>query len=139
MDYSINHSPQEESMKVTKWLGLFLLAIAIVIAGCNKESTPAKPTTAAAPSAKAAEETAKTQVDSEVDATLAKLDPADRDLAKAQHLCPVSDEELGSMGVPPKVTIGDQPVFLCCKGCEKAAMEDPQKTLAKVKELKDKK
>jgi hypothetical protein len=27
-------------------------------------------------------------------------------------------------------------VFLCCKGCEKKALADPDRTLAKVKELK---
>jgi hypothetical protein len=30
-----------------------------------------------------------------------------------------------------------QPVFLCCAGCEAAAKTDPAKTLATVKELKE--
>jgi hypothetical protein len=34
--------------------------------------------------------------------------------------------------------VKDQPVFLCCKGCQKKALADPDKTLAKVKELRDK-
>jgi hypothetical protein len=60
-------------------------------------------------------------------------------LAKAQRVCPITDEPLGSMGVPPKLTIQGQPVFLCCDGCEKDALANADKTLAKVKELKDKK
>jgi len=42
------------------------------------------------------------------------------------------------MGVPVKVMVKDQPVFLCCKGCQKEALADPDKTLARVKELRAK-
>jgi hypothetical protein len=35
----------------------------------------------------------------------------------AQKICPVSGEALGEMGTPVKTKIGDQTVFLCCKGC----------------------
>jgi hypothetical protein len=34
-----------------------------------------------------------------------------------QGICPVSGQNVGSMGVPVKVKIGDEVVFLCCKGC----------------------
>lgn len=34
-----------------------------------------------------------------------------------QGICPVSGQNLGSMGVPVKAKIGDEVVFLCCKGC----------------------
>jgi hypothetical protein len=72
-----------------------------------------------------------------IQSALAQLDPADRKLAEQQKYCAVSPESrLGSMDVPVKVMLKDQPVFLCCKGCEKAAKKDPDKTLAKVKELK---
>jgi hypothetical protein len=67
---------------------------------------------------------------------LAKLSADDRQLAEAQKLCPISNEALGEMGVPLKVTIKDQPVFLCCKSCQKEAVGDADKTLAKVDELK---
>jgi hypothetical protein len=40
------------------------------------------------------------------------------------------------MDVPVKITVKDQPVFLCCDHCKAAALADPDKTLAKVKELK---
>lgn len=35
----------------------------------------------------------------------------------AQGICPVSGEKLGSMGDPIKVRMGEQDIFLCCKGC----------------------
>ena len=42
------------------------------------------------------------------------------------------------VGTPVKVMVKDQPVFLCCKSCRKKALADPDKTLAKVKQLKEK-
>lgn len=74
--------------------------------------------------------------DAEVKAALAKLSPEDRRLAEAQSLCPVLDSRLGSMGVPVKIMIQGQPVFLCCKGCDRQAKADEAATLSKVKELK---
>jgi hypothetical protein len=76
---------------------------------------------------------------SQIQANLGKLDPGDRTLAQAQKYCAVEPESrLGEMGKPYKILIKDQPVFLCCKGCEKEALAHPDKTLAKVKELKAK-
>ncbi len=75
----------------------------------------------------------------DVAAERAKLDPADRALVDAQEWCVVStDERLGAMGAPIKLDIKGQPVFVCCKGCKKKAEADPDKTLAKVAELKAK-
>src|SRR5262249_39095542 len=51
-------------------------------------------------------------------AVLAKLSPEDRRLAEEQGICPESDNPLGAMGVPVKITLKGQPVFLCCKSCE---------------------
>jgi hypothetical protein len=74
-----------------------------------------------------------------VAAERAKLDPADRALVESQEWCVVStDERLGSMGPPLKLDIKGQSVFVCCKGCKKKAEADPDKTLAKVEELKAK-
>jgi uncharacterized protein (TIGR03000 family) len=71
-------------------------------------------------------------------ANLDKLSSEDRDLAEAQKFCPMHpDDVLGSMGVPFKITLKGQPVFLCCKDCREKAEADPDKTLAKVKELKE--
>src|SRR5262249_14959114 len=62
----------------------------------------------------------------------------DRKIAEKQQFCPIlSDNKLGSMGVPVKVMIENQPVFLCCEGCRKQAQESPQETLEKVKKLKE--
>jgi hypothetical protein len=82
----------------------------------------------------------KKDVEAEIKANLAKLPEKDRKLAEEQKFCPITEERLGDpeMGAPIKIMVKDQPVFLCCKGCEKKALKDPDKTLAKVKELKDK-
>ncbi|MFO7904000.1 MAG: hypothetical protein R6U98_15160 [Pirellulaceae bacterium] len=63
---------------------------------------------------------------------LAELSPADRELAEKQKVCPVSDQPLGSMGTPIKVTVKGQDVLLCCSGCESQIKEDPDKYLAKL-------
>ena len=47
--------------------------------------------------------------------------------------CPVSDEDLGSMGKPVKVTFDGTDVYLCCKSCLKDFNKDPAKYVAKVK------
>lgn len=72
-----------------------------------------------------------------VRAGLAKLSAADRRLAEAQQFCPIqSDNRLGSMGPPVKIMIQNLPVFLCCNGCRKEALDHPQQTLAAVEKLK---
>jgi len=77
--------------------------------------------------------------EAKIKANLAKLGDDDRKLAEAQKFCAVeTDHRLGAMGVPIKVMLKDQPVFLCCKGCVQEAQTDPDKTLATVKELKAK-
>ncbi len=65
-------------------------------------------------------------------AQLAKLSAADRELAEKQKICPVTDEPLGSMGVPIKVTVAGQDVFICCAGCQNSLENDPEKYLAKI-------
>ena len=67
---------------------------------------------------------------------LAELPPADRALAEAQQFCPVTDQVLGSMGKPVKVTIKGQTVFVCCPECDQQALEKPDETLRKVEEFK---
>jgi len=72
-------------------------------------------------------------------ANLAKLPEKDRKLAEAQKWCAVeTDDRLGAMGVPVKILIKDQPVFLCCKSCIDQARKNPEQTLARVKELQAK-
>ena len=74
-----------------------------------------------------------------VPAERAKLSPEDRALVEAQEWCVVqTDERLGSMGPPIKLEVKGQPVFVCCKACQKKAEKDPDATVAKVEELKAK-
>lgn len=78
-------------------------------------------------------------VEEEITASLAKLSDSDRQLATAQGYCPVMmDSRLGSMGTPIKIAVNGQPVFLCCSGCQKKALANPDKTLAAVESLKAK-
>jgi hypothetical protein len=75
--------------------------------------------------------------ENKIKAALEQLSPDNRQLAQEQKYCAVDPESrLGSMGPPTKVMIKDQPVFLCCEGCEKKAKKDPDQTLATVKKLK---
>ncbi|MFH1923550.1 MAG: efflux RND transporter periplasmic adaptor subunit [Planctomycetota bacterium] len=66
----------------------------------------------------------------ELVAALSKLSADDRALAESQQICPVTKLPLGSMGAPPKVDVNGRPIFLCCKGCEKRLLAEPEKYLA---------
>jgi hypothetical protein len=66
-------------------------------------------------------------------AEIKKLPAGDAELALKQLVCPVSEENLGSMGVPVKVTAAGQTFFLCCKGCNKDVQKDPEAVVAKLK------
>jgi hypothetical protein len=71
-------------------------------------------------------------------AAMAKLSSEDRMLAEAQRYCAVeSENRLGTMGAPVKVTVGGEAVFLCCAGCIDAVQADPKGTLATAKRLKE--
>jgi hypothetical protein len=70
----------------------------------------------------------------EHDEQLSQLSADDRALAEKQKVCPVSDQPLGSMGKPFKVTVNGQDVFLCCQGCEGEIKRNPEKYLAKLPE-----
>jgi hypothetical protein len=104
-------------------LWAFLVLVPLLFAlGCANEASPR----------------AKTQdKEAKIKAALDKLDPDDRELAEEQKYCAVeSKNRLGAMGKPVKVMIKEESVFLCCEHCEKAAKKDPDKTLARVEELK---
>ena len=104
-------------MRVARGL---LVLLPLILLGCGEGTQPR-------PSAK------------EEKGGLSKLSPEDRKLAEEQKYCAVeSDNRLGAMDTPYKVIIEGQPVFLCCKNCEKKARAHPEKTLARVKELKEK-
>jgi hypothetical protein len=88
------------------------IALVTVLVGCSG-GDPAKPTTTAGT------EPAQTSVEEDTKANdaMAKLSPADRAKAEIQKMCPVSNEPLGSMGTPIKVTVEGRDVFVCCEGC----------------------
>jgi hypothetical protein len=113
-------------------------------------ATPSKPEPSAASSAKdeskksdaPALEGPKTDASSAVgkavkltDKELAKVKtlPADeQDAALKQQVCPVSGENLGSMGTPYKVSALNRTFYLCCKGCEDELKADPKAVIAKL-------
>jgi hypothetical protein len=81
--------------------------------------------------------TRSSKEDRKIEAARAKLSAADRLLVEAQEFCPILEKNrLGSMGKPFKVMINDQPVFLCCEGCQEEAVAHPTEALAKVEQLK---
>src|SRR5262249_11364838 len=92
--------------------------------------TAPSPSTASGPGGK---------LEAKVKANLAKLSAEDRRLAEEQKYCPVEpDNLLGSMGPPVVLDIKGTKVLLCCKACKDEALENPDQTLAKVKESKAK-
>ncbi|HKD35527.1 MAG TPA: hypothetical protein VKB78_01965, partial [Pirellulales bacterium] len=67
---------------------------------------------------------------------LDKLSPSDRTAALAQQNCPITQNALGSMGVPVKVELAPgKSAFLCCDGCRAEATKSPQKTIEKLEEV----
>ncbi|MCC6796659.1 MAG: hypothetical protein IT366_16170 [Candidatus Hydrogenedentes bacterium] len=78
----------------------------------------------------------------DVAGNMKKLDTAVIEKQKASYAskkCPVSGEELGSMGDPLNVVIANQMVSLCCKGCEKKLRAEPAKYIAMVSAPAEKK
>jgi hypothetical protein len=125
------------------WMGLALAAVV----GCTPGTPPAEttaapapptravaasPTTDAPPIAEAPQAAAGTLSGDEI-AKIEELPEADRGAALAQKVCPVSQENLGSMGAPIKKVVNGRTVFVCCKGCVKELEEDPEAFLAKLK------
>lgn len=70
--------------------------------------------------------------DAEIKEALAGLSADDRAAVEKQKVCPVSDEALGSMGAPIKVTVQGRDVYICCDGCQDSLTKDPEKYLAKL-------
>ena len=57
---------------------------------------------------------------------------SDQELIAKQKTCPVTDQALGSMGQPVKVTVKGRTVFLCCAGCKARLLKNADKYLAKL-------
>jgi hypothetical protein len=114
-----------------------LAAIAVLLPAAFSGCGGGASTTQASSETKKVE--APTPKGDEVAAERAKLSKEDRTLVDAQEWCVVnSGGRLGSMGAPVKLMIKGQPVFLCCAGCKRKAESDPDKTLAKLEDLKRK-
>ena len=125
-------------MKTCSLFGLLALLVPLSLAGCGGGAKEHARGPQAADHDRG-DAGANSNEEADIQAERAKLAPEDRKLVEAQDFCPImEDNRLGSMGVPFKVLIKDQPVFLCCKGCRKKALVAPDKTLAKVAELKAK-
>lgn len=108
-------------MSAGRFGAFWIVSLLWIASGCARESSSPPPP----------------DKEAKIKASLDKLDSADRKLAEEQKYCAVETENrLGSMDKPIKIMIEDQPVFLCCKGCEKRALKDPDKTLDTVKKLK---
>jgi hypothetical protein len=66
------------------------------------------------------------------------LAAVDRKLVEMQRphypltTCPVSGGELGSMGEPKDIVVGNRLVRLCCAGCEAQVRENPEPIIAKL-------
>jgi hypothetical protein len=109
-------------MSAGRFAAFLIVSLLLIVSGCAQQSSSPPPP----------------DKEAKIKASLDKLDPDDRKMAQEQTYCAVETENrLGSMGKPVKIMVKDQPVFLCCKGCEKTALKDPEKTLATVKRLKD--
>ncbi len=74
----------------------------------------------------------------EISQSLSELSSEDRALAEQQKYCAVlTENRLGSMGMPLKLMIDGQPVFLCCDGCENEALKNTESTLRMAKKLSE--
>jgi len=111
---------------------------ALLAIGCYGSNPSAKPGSGANKQSTAADNVTGDMSGQEGDehATGPALSEEDQALAALQKVCPVSGEELGDMGPPVKLTVKGEPIFICCKGCEKKVNAEPDKYLAKVAELK---
>lgn len=103
---------------------LLIINVACLLVACQKSDSPKSDGPKPEPAEKKA-----SRVDPAVEESLAKLSEADRSAAETQRVCPVSREPLGSMGVPVKVHVADQDVWLCCESCEKPLSKNPPKYL----------
>ena len=117
-------------MKRSAFIVVVVSLFASALVGCNSNGTDPSDSNV---SQKEDDKDASGQTDMDkMKAELAKLSPEDAASAEKQHMCPVTDEMLGSMGAPEKVQVGDQDVWICCAGCKDTLLGDPDKYLAKL-------
>lgn len=75
----------------------------------------------------------------EIEKSFEPLSTEDRKLAEEQVICPVTEVRLGTMdmGTPIRVDVDGTPVMICCEGCRKSLVEDPEKYLEVLREFKE--
>jgi Cu(I)/Ag(I) efflux system membrane fusion protein len=113
-------------------VGIVLTALGLGLSGCSNTSPePAAPT--AATQAPGAPGDSNPTEEDRIKAEFAKMSPEDAAAAELQSICPVSGEKLGTMGVPEKVDVNGQPVWICCEGCKDPLLASPAEHLAKLK------
>lgn len=61
-----------------------------------------------------------------------KATKADEKAIAALKMCPVSNEDLNSMGGPLKVALGEKATYICCKGCLKQIQANPDKVFGRL-------
>jgi len=111
-----------------KRLTVLFAAVVLAAAGCNESKLSGD--SAGGPN---------DPKEAKIMANLDQLSSEDRALAEQQRFCvEASESRLGSMGVPIKLTVRGEPVFICCKGCKEGVEQDEDKALARVKELRAK-
>lgn len=128
-------------MSLTSYAVLLMGVVSLAsVVGCGGGNTSPNPQAKTVEPTAPVEVATASAVTDEVATERGKLSTEDRALVDAQEWCVIShDERLGSMGAPLKLDINGQAVFVCCKGCKKSAESNPDKTLAKLEELKAKK
>lgn len=107
----------------------FLAVAALAVAlGCSNNPNPP----AANPPASSGGKAEVSDME-KMKAELAKLSPKDAASAEKQHVCPVTDKMLGTMGPPLKVAVDGQPIWICCEGCREELLANKATYLAKLK------
>jgi hypothetical protein len=121
---------QVEMSSVWHSLVAMVVVCGLTLAGCQGKpaAEPSGPHDAAMHSE--AEDELPESMREAIAAAMAELSEEDRAQAEQQRICPVSQEPLGSMGVPMKVEVAGREVFICCEGCTGPLQEDPETYLA---------
>jgi RND family efflux transporter MFP subunit len=72
----------------------------------------------------------------EIEESFAPLSPEDRKLSEEQVICPVTEVRLGTMGMgtPIRVDVNGTPIMICCEGCRKGLLKEPEKNFQILKD-----
>jgi len=120
-------------------VSFFITTIPLLFAfGCQRPSDPtaSEPTTTVTQSG-VDDQQQQDSDQADIEAAMAELALEDRKEAESQKFCAVmTANRLGSMGVPLKIDVKGQSVFVCCAGCRTKATKNADETLATVAKLK---